>query len=147
MEPPKAPSTPAAPFHPGQPRPGGPSRTSRTRPLLIGCGALLILLGIGAVVLIVKLPAFVDWMFHTLEGQVLAKLPPDTTPEERARLDKAFDAAADAIGNRRANQAKAEELNGVLMDFARAGRKITREDVRKLTQALEETAGKKPSPP
>jgi hypothetical protein len=143
MEPQKASSTPPAPFHPGQPRRGGPSRT---RPLLIGCGAILVLLGIGAVVLIVKLPELVDWMFHQLEGQILAKLPPDVSPEERQRLGKAFDDAATAIGERRANQAKAEELNAVLMDFARAGRKITRPDVLRLTRALEETAGKR-SPP
>lgn len=143
MEPPNPPSTHAAPFHPGQPGRGGPSRA---RPLLIGCGALLVLLGIGAIVLIVKLPDFVDWMFHQLESQVMAKLPPDITPEERQRLDAAFDAAAEAIGERRANQAKADELNAVLMDFARAGRTITREDVLKLTRALEETAGETPSP-
>jgi len=135
---------PAAPFHPGQPRRAGPSRT---RPLLIGCGAILVLLGIGSIVLVVKLPELVDWMFHQLESKVMAKLPPDITAEERRRLDAAFDAAADAIGERRANQAKADEPNAVLMDFARAGRKITREDVLKLTQALEETAGGQPKPP
>ncbi|HYN21139.1 MAG TPA: hypothetical protein VE078_09280 [Thermoanaerobaculia bacterium] len=143
MEPTK---TPAAPFHPGEPRRTGPSRT---RPLLIGCGVVLVLLGIGAIVLVVKLPELVDWMFHQLESQVMAKLPPDITLEERQRLDAAFDAAAGAIGERRANQAKAEELNAVLMEFARAGRTITREDVLELTRALEETAGKAahPDPP
>lgn len=145
MEPPIPPSTPASPFHPGQPRP--PGGASRTRPLLIGCGAALILLGIAAVVLVVKLPEFVDWMFARLEGQILAKLPADVTPEERQRLDQAFDAAAQAIGERTADPVKAEALNSVLMDFAQAGRKITREDVLKLTQALEEVAGKKSQGP
>ncbi|HWM90985.1 MAG TPA: hypothetical protein VN493_09480 [Thermoanaerobaculia bacterium] len=141
MEPPAPPSTPASPFHPGQPRPSG---GSRTKPLLIGCGAALVLLGIAAVILVVKLPEFVDWMFTRLETQILAKLPPDVTPDERQRLVDAFDAAARAIGTGKADQAKAQELNSVLMDFARQGRTITREDVLKLTRALEETAGKKP---
>jgi hypothetical protein len=140
MEPPAPPTTPASPFTPGRPR--SPAGASRTKPLLIGCGAALILLGIAAVVLMVKLPEFVGWMFHRLEAQILAKLPPDVTPEERQRLDSAFDAAAEAIGSGKADRAKAEELNSVLMDFARMGRTMTREDVLKLTQALEETAGK-----
>ena len=63
------------------------------------------------------------------------------------RLDEAFDSAAQAIGTGRADQAKAEELNSVLMDFAGAGRKITREDVLKLTRSLEEVAGKSPPEP
>lgn len=139
MEPP---STPASPFHPGQPRtPGGPSRT---RPLLIGCGALLVLLGIAAIVLVVKMPDLVQWVFHRLEQQVLAQLPPDLTPEERQRLDHAFDAAAEAIGENKADPNKAQALNAQLMEFGRPGRRITREDALKLLRALEETAGIQP---
>ncbi|MFL6293286.1 MAG: hypothetical protein ACJ759_20520 [Thermoanaerobaculia bacterium] len=144
MEPPTPPPTPPSPFSPGQPRTAG---GSGKRPLLIGCGAILILLGIAAVVLIAKRAELVGWMFQKLEGQILAKLPPDVTPDERQRLDHAFDAAADAIGAGTADQAKAEQLNSVLLEFAQAGRKITREDVLKLTRALEEVAGKKAPAP
>ena len=144
MQPPPPP-TPPAPFNPGQPRPEGGA--SRKKPLLIGCIVVLVLLGAAAVLLVAKLPEFVGWMFSRLEEQILAKLPEDVTPEERRRLDEAFDAAAQAIGTGRADQAKAEELNSVLMDFAGAGRKITREDVLKLTRSLEEVAGKSPPEP
>jgi hypothetical protein len=89
----------------------------------------------------------VDWMFTRLEEQILAKLPEDVTPEERQRLAAAFDAAAEAIGSGKADRAKADELNSVLMDLAQGGRRITKEDVRELTQALEEVAGKKPTGP
>lgn len=145
MQPPPSP-TPASPFNPGQPRPAG-GGGSRKKPLLIGCVIVLILLGTGVLVLVARLPEFVGWMFSRLEEQILAKLPDDVTLEERGRLDQAFDDAAEAIGTGRADQAKAEELNSVLMDFAGAGRKITREDVLKLTQALEEVAGKNQAKP
>lgn len=144
MEPPTPPTTPPSPFNPGQSRTAG---GSGKRPLLIGCGVILVLLGIAAIVLVAKRAELVGWMFQKLEGQILAKLPPDVTPEERQRLDHAFDAAADAIGSGTADQAKADQLNAVLLEFAQAGRPITREDVLKLTKALEEVAGKKSPEP
>jgi hypothetical protein len=133
---------PPSPFDPGRTRSsGGPSRS---RPLLIGCGVVLLLLGIAAVVLVVKMPDLVGWIFHRLEQQVLAKLPPDVTPEERQRLDAAFDDAARAIGESKVDPAQAQELNTVLMEMGQPGRKITREDALKLLETLEEVAGKKP---
>ncbi len=141
MEPPIQPSTPPSPFHPGRPRSAGGA--SGKRPLLIGCGALLVLLGIAAVILVAKRAEFVGWMFQKLEAQILAKLPEDVTPEERQRLDQAFDDAAQAIGSGTADQAEADQLNAVLLELAQGGRQIAREDVLKLTRALEEVAGKK----
>ena len=140
MEPPTSPPTVPSPFNPGQPRPSGGG--SGRRPLLIGCGALLVLLGIAAIVLVAKRAELVGWMFHKLETQILAKLPEDVTPEERQRLDEAFDAAAAAIGSGTVDPAKADQLNAVLLDLAQGGRQITREDALKLTRALEEAAGK-----
>jgi hypothetical protein len=145
MEPPTSPSTPPAPFHPGRPRSAGGA--SGKRPLLIGCGALLVLLGIAAVILVAKRAELVGWMFQKLEAQILAKLPEDVTPDERQRLDQAFDSAAQAIGSGTADQAKADQLNSVLLELAQGGRQIAREDVLKLTSALEEVAGKRPPEP
>jgi hypothetical protein len=145
MEPPIPSSTPPAPFHPGRPRSAGGA--SARRPLLIGCGALLLLLGIAAVVLVAKRAQVVGWMFQKLEAQILAKLPEDVTPEERQRLDQAFDDAAQAIGSGAADQTEADQLNSVLLETAQGGRQITREDVLKLTVALEEVAGKKSPEP
>lgn len=139
MEPPTPPTTPVSPFNPGRSHPAG---GSGKRPLLIGCGVLLVLLGIAAVVLVAKRAEFVGWMFAKLEAQILAKLPEDVTPAERQRLDRAFDSAAEAIGAGTADQAKADQLNSVLLEFAQGGRQITREDVLELTRALEDVAGK-----
>ena len=140
MEPSTPPPTPASPFHPGQPRRAGGG--SGRRPLLIGCGALLVLLGVAAIVLVAKRAELVGWVFHKLEAQILAKLPEDVTPEERRRLDEAFDAAAAAIGAGTVDPVKADQLNAVLLDLAQGGRQIKREEVLKLTRALEEVAGK-----
>jgi hypothetical protein len=146
MQPPTPPSTPVSPFNPGKPiTPGGGS--SGKRPLLIGCGALLVLLGIAAVILVAKRGELVGWMFEKLEAQILAKLPEDVTPEERQRLDQAFDSAAQALGSGAVDPARSEQLNAVLLDLAQGGRQLTREDILKLTTALEEVAGKNQAEP
>ena len=141
MEPTTPPSTPPAPFHPGRPRPAGGG--SGKRPLLIGCGALLVLLGIAAIFLVAKRAELVGWLYQKLEAQILAKLPEDVTPEERQRLGRAFDSAADAIGAGTVDLAKADRLNSKLLELGQAGRPITREEVLGLIRDLEEVAGKK----
>ncbi|MES1242449.1 MAG: hypothetical protein ABUT39_12600 [Acidobacteriota bacterium] len=136
---------PPSPFDPGrlerrQPKPeGGPSRT---RPLLIGCGAVFVLLGIATVILIVKLPELSGWVFQQLELKVMEKLPPDVTPEERQRLDVAFDDAARAVGQGKTDPEKVQELNTMLMEMGQPGRILTHDDILKLTHDLEEVAGK-----
>lgn len=142
MEPPTPPPTSASPFNPGRPPSAGGA--SRTRPLLIGCGALLVLLGIAAVILVAKRADLVGWLYQKLEAQIVAKLPEDVTSEERQRLGQAFDAAAEAIGSGTPDLAKADQLNSKLLELSQAGRKITREDVLELTRTLEAVAGKKP---
>jgi hypothetical protein len=136
---------PPSPFDPGrlgQPRTGG--GPSRMRPLLIGCGVVFILLGIAAVILMAKLPELAGWVFQRLEMQVMAKLPPDVTPEERQRLDVAFDEAARAVGENKADPNKAQELNSVLMELGQPNRPLNHDDILKLLKILEEVAGKAP---
>jgi hypothetical protein len=132
------PPSPFNPGQPGQPR-GGPSRT---RPLLIGCGAVFILLGIATVILITKLPELSGWVFQQLEQKVMAKLPPDVTPEERQRLDVAFDDAARAVGEGKTDPNKVQELNTMLMEMGQPGRTLSHDDILKLTHDLEEVGGK-----
>jgi hypothetical protein len=135
------PPSPFNPGQPGQPRTGGPSRT---RPLLIGCGVVFVLLGIATVILMVKLPELSGWVFQRMEQQVMAKLPPEVTPEERQRLDVAFDAAGQAVGEGKSDPGKVQELNSKLMEMGQPGRTLTHDDVLKLLHDLEEVAGTKP---
>lgn len=145
MEPTTPPSTPLSPFDPGRPR--GAGGGAGKRPLLIGCGALLVLLGIAAVILVAKRAELVGWLYQKLEAQILAKLPEDVTAEERQRLGRAFDSAAEAIGAGTVDLAKADRLNSDLLELSQAGRQITREEVQELTRQLEEVAGKKREEP
>ena len=140
MEPTTPPSTPVSPFEPGRPRAAGGG--SAKRPLLIGCGVLLVLLGIAAIVLVAKRAELAGWLYQKLEAQIVAKLPEDVTPEERQRLSQAFDSAAAAIGAGTVDLAKADRLHSDLLELAQAGRPITREEVLDLTRQLEEVAGK-----
>lgn len=134
---------PPSPFDPGRHAGPKPERgPSRTRPLLIGCGAVFVLLGIATVILIVKLPELSGWVFQQLEQKVMVKLPPDVTPEERQRLDTAFDDAARAVGGGKANPDKVQELNTMLMEMGQPGRILTHDDIVRLTRDLEEVAGK-----
>jgi hypothetical protein len=140
MEPnPPSPFNPGRPGQPGQPRTGG--GPSRTRPLLIGCGVILILLGIATVVLIFKLPDLSGWVFQRMEEQIMARLPPEVTPEERQRLDVGFDAAARAVGEGKSDSAKVQKLNSELMELGQSGRTLTHDEVLKLLHDLEAVAG------
>jgi hypothetical protein len=145
MEPTTSPDpspVPPSPFQPGAPRSG----RGCSKPALIGCGALLVLLGVCAVVFMVKAPSMLRWVFDRVERQVLAQAAPDVTPEEKARLQKAFDDAASAVASDKADPLKAQQLNRVLMEVGQPGRRATKEDVRRLTEALEAMAGKEKTP-
>jgi hypothetical protein len=143
MEPSRTDSpVPPSPFQPGAPRSGG----GCSKPALLGCGAVLVLLGIAAVVFIFKAPTMLRWVFDKVEAQVLAQAAPDVTAEEKARLQQAFDAAAQAVASDKADPIKAQKLNSGLMEVGQPGRRASKEDVRRLTEALEDLAGKEKSP-
>src|SRR5689334_19916283 len=139
------PRIPPSPFNPERTR--AASGPSRAKPLLIGCGVLLVLLGIAAVVLVAKRAQLVGWMYNRLEAQIQVKLPEDVTAEERQRLSQAFDAATAAIGSGKVDPAKANQLNFDVLELAKADRRITREVVLKLTDTLEDVAGKNQAEP
>ena len=136
------PVPPAAPFNPTAPaaRPG----PGCSKPALIGCGVLLVLLGIGAIAFVVKAPSIVAWMFNKLEADVVARMPPDATQKERERLRIAFDDAADSIRTGKADQTQLQKLQAEMMQIAQKppGQTLTRDEVRELTEALEALAGK-----
>jgi hypothetical protein len=140
--PPVPPAIPATPFNPGAPsaRPG----PGCSKPALIGCGVLLVLIGIGAVIFAVKAPAIVAWMFNKLEADVVSRMPPDATPDERARLRTAFADAVASIRTGKADQTQLQKLQSEMMQIAQKppGQTLTRDEVRELTEALEALAGK-----
>ncbi|TNF84828.1 MAG: hypothetical protein EP299_00435 [Acidobacteria bacterium] len=131
---------PQQPFTPDAPAttPGG----GCGRPLLIGCGILIVLLGIAAAVFVIKAKDLFGWAMAQFEEEVVRMLPDDLTTEERQRLDAAFDAALDAWDASEADPVALQRLQEELWQtISRNTDKLSREDVAKLTRALERVAG------
>ena len=119
--------------------PGGCSR-----PLLIGCAATVVLLGLLLLGVLWNardlMPALFRWSLDQFEQQIAGNLPEDLSEAERQRLADAFDGAAAAVEDGTADTAALQRLQGRLLDVARAGR-LTRDRVLDLSEALEAVAG------
>ena len=135
---------------PGKPAGGKPQLSSSLgggvrpgRVLLIGCGVLLFLVGLAALVFLLKADDFVGWVFGSIEDTVVERLPPDLPAEERARLEEAFAAAAAKIETGEADAQALRRLQRELAAIVRSAedRPLTREQVATLTATLEEIAG------
>lgn len=112
------------------------------KPAWIGCGALLILLGILAIVFVVKSKDLFRWSIQRVESNIMDKLPEGTTPAEKARLTAAFDGAIKAVTEGKANPADIEDLQAALVHAAQSSKSgLTHQDLEELTTALEKVAG------
>lgn len=149
-EPPQPPPYPPPnPFNPpGANPPGVPGRppgSGCSKPLLIGCGTVVLLLAAGLMLLIFNGPKLVQWSFSKMEQDIMARLGPDVTAEDRARLAKAFDDARRAMEKSQVELSKVQAFQNKIMDVAPADRKLSRKDVQELTLVLEDLAGTKPA--
>jgi hypothetical protein len=142
-QPPDQPPYSPSPFNPTPVGTRPPGRSGCSKPLLIGCGAVLLLLGIGLILMIYNAPKIVEWSFKAMEQDILARLGPDVTPEDRARLVAAFEDARAAVAANKVDVTKLQPFQNKVMEVAPANKKLTREEVLELTRALEELAGKK----
>jgi hypothetical protein len=109
--------------------------------VIVGCGLLLLLLGVGFILLLYNAGRLVQWSFRQLEAQVLAQLPRDVTPEERERLQKAFADTVQSVQAGRIAQEEFQEVQFKMFEIARKGGNLTRQDILELTEALEAAAG------
>lgn len=138
-------TTPVSPFNPAAvqvPRDG----PGCSKPMLIGCGLLLLLLGVGFVVIRIDAPAIFRWAFRLWETSLTPRLPADATPAERSRLHQAFEAAGRSIGGDQTDLAALQRVQGQIMALSRSDAPFTHQEVRELTEALEALA-RKPAPP
>jgi hypothetical protein len=111
--------------------------------VLFGCGALAVLVGIAAIVFVVKAKDLLAWTMEKLEEQVVAALPADVTAEERSRLERGFDAA---IAKIQTGEMEAPALSALQHQLQQAAEKaprkaLTRDDVLDLLSALERVGG------
>jgi hypothetical protein len=142
MSEPTLPPPPPRPFEAG-PR-GSPAGCGK--PLLIGCGLLSVLLGLAAILFVVKAKSILAYAMTKLEAQVLDSLPAEVSEEERSRLEAAFAAAARRIESGRIDPARLQALQAELVAAAeRAPRgKLTRADVAELQAELDRFAAAEP---
>jgi hypothetical protein len=135
-----------SPFQP-QPQPIGPRETSGggcSRPLLLGCAVLLVLLGIGAVVFVVKARDFVQWGFNRMETEVMARLPTGLPAADRERLAAAFAAVRQGLAEDRVDLANLQPAQAKILEIAgKPQGQVTRDDVRELTERLERSVRQK----
>lgn len=148
-EPPQPPPyAPPSPFNPqGASQPGipgrPPGRSGCSKPLLVGCGIVLLLLGAGLLLMIFNAPKIVQWSFTMMEQDVMRRLGSDVTPEDRARLAAGFEDARHAMEKGQMDLNKVQAFQNKIMEVAPADRKLSRKDVHELTLVLEDLAGKK----
>lgn len=138
-------TTPVSPFNPAAaqvPRDG----PGCSKPLLIGCGLLLLLLVVGVVVIRIEAPAIFRWTFRVAETSLTPRLPTDTTPAERQRLHQAFEAAGRSIGTDQADLANLQRVQREIMALSGSQAPLTHQQVRELTEALEAVAHKRGAP-
>jgi len=149
MEPPlpDAPPPPQAPFDPA----ARPKTSGCPKPLIIGCIAILLIGGLallgGLYFMMKNASRVLQWSLNQTEKELMTQLPKEVTPEERDRLHRAF---ADVIQGIRDERIPIERLQPVqfkMLEIARKGSSVTRQDVLELTRQLEAAAGKKEGQP
>ncbi len=123
------------PFSPVSPSPSG---AGCGRPVLIGCGVVILMIGIAAVVVINKAGDLFDWAMGRFEEAIVQSLPDDATAGDRERLHQAFMGAVEAV---KSDQADPEALENAQFQLQRAilmePGELTREDVLEIIDALE----------
>jgi hypothetical protein len=136
------PESDSAPFgsQPTEPMAGGCSRIG-----LIGCGVITLLLGIGAVLFLLKAGDLFAWAMTQFEEQIVLALPEDCTESERQRLREAFENVGTAVRSGEFDPLALQRLQGKLRDsLLDEDQKLTREQVLELISILEEVAGQAP---
>lgn len=112
------------------------------KPVWIGCGVLLVLIGVLVVVFMFKSKDLFRWSIERVESNIMDKLPESTTPAEKARLTAAFSGAINAVTEGKANPADIEELQAALVRAAQSAKSgLSHQDLQDLTIALEKVAG------
>ena len=134
IPPPLSPSDPR-PFAPGGAKPASGCQ----KPLLIGCGALALLLGIGAIVFVLKAKDVLAYAMGRLQAEVISSLPVEISSEDRRRLEEGFAAAMARIRSGELDPASLQALQKELTAAAQsaAARQLTGAEIRRLQQALD----------
>lgn len=132
---PPQPPPPPKPFAPEKVAGGGGCQ----KPLLVGCGLLALLLGIAAVVFVVKAKDVLAYAMNQLRAEVVANLPEDAGESDRQHVETGFDAALARIRSGEIDPVALQELQKKLTGAAStaATRRLNREELTSLLAALD----------
>jgi hypothetical protein len=147
MEPPRAEPPlppPVSPFNPAAP---APAKSGCSKPLILGCGGLFVLVGIVVVGLFIYAGTHVGQILQLSlrqsETAIFAQMPKDVSADEQQRLRSAF-AAARLRTSHPMNPTEvaeaSQQLQVKMLQVIRKGPGITRKDVEDLTDVLNEFA-------
>lgn len=140
--PPTSPDEATQPFQPEAPR--GTIGCSRIG--LIGCGALVLLLGVAAMVFLMKAGDLFAWAMAKFEAEITKALPEDFSDAERRRLQEAFAGAAEAVRRGEADTLALQRLQERLRTslLRESGQRLTRDEALELIEVLEAVAAGRP---
>jgi hypothetical protein len=139
-------SPPASPFNP-VPRPAAPQGGGGcSKPVVVGCIAVFL---VGAIVVLggiyyvgTHAEALLQWTLQTMEANLLSQLPKDVTPEEKANLQQAFSDVRQGLRQGTIPRERLQSVQFKIMEMARKGPSVTRQDVVDFTHSLQEVVGK-----
>jgi hypothetical protein len=146
---PQSPPPPVTPFNPA-PGPVVPQgRAGCSKPLIIGCVSIFL---VGAIALLGGLyyvsthaAALLQWSFQQMETGLMAQLPKDVTPQEKANLQQAFADVRQAVQDKKVGPERLQPIQWKMMEVARKGNKLTRQDILDLTRTLQEAVRTAPA--
>lgn len=109
---------------------------------LVGCGLLVILLGLGLVVGLTQADKVLGFALNLIRESIMEGLAEDVTSEERNRLDQAFDSVLERYRTRPATPADGRLLQRALTDALRRTERglFDRDDLDRLIDRLERIA-------
>jgi hypothetical protein len=109
------------------------------KPLALGCGCLAMALVATLMLVGARAPQLVAWSVGLWQTQVEAGLPEDVTPQERARLDAAFDSFPGAIASGGLTMDGLFEVFGEINEAIASAQRgeLSRAGVMRLIEALE----------
>ena len=137
MSEPDAPSP--SPFDDPTPTaPGARRGRGAGKPLLIGCGVLLVLLAVAFGIFIAYQDSVVAWIFEALEAQIEPRLPDDLPEDLRARYDAAFERAIAAAEEGNYDPQDLQRVQQELGRLMKEEGDLTEEDVERLIGVLED---------
>ena len=143
---PQSPPPPASPFNP-VPRPVPPQGGGGcSKPLVVGCivGILVVAIAVlgGLYYVGTHAVALLQWSLRQMETNLLAQLPKDVTPQEKADLQQAFADVRTAIQDGKVPPERLQPLQFKIIEITRKGSSVTRQDVVEFTHSLQEVVGK-----